>query len=153
MGGVWERMIGLVKNILDGLLLKTSNSRLTHEVLVTLMADVMARMNAKPLVPMSTDPEAPEILSPAMILSQKRTPLLSPPGSFELKAQWRQVQGLADCFWKRWRQEYFTTLQTRLKWKVDKPNVKEGDVTSQHVNTLYNLKYLRTHPNDQDQVS
>lgn len=99
MGRVWERMIGLVKNILDGLLLRNSNSRLTHEVLVTLMAEVMAIMNARPLVPVSTDPEAPEILSPAMILTPKTIPVLSPPGDFELKdlykAQWRQVQGLA----------------------------------------------------------
>lgn len=92
MGGVWKRMIGLVKNILDGLLLRNSNSRLTHEVLVTLMAGVMAIMNARPLVPVSTDPEAPEILSLAMILNQKTIPVLSPPGDFELKdlykAQW-----------------------------------------------------------------
>ncbi|KAK7930586.1 hypothetical protein WMY93_006981 [Mugilogobius chulae] len=132
MGGVWERMIGLVRNILDGLLLKTSNTRLTHEVLVTLMAEVMAIMNARPLVPVTTDPETPEILSPAMLLTQKASPVLSPPGNFELKdlykAQWRQVQGLADCFWKRWRQEYLATLQTRRKWTVEKPNVKEGDI-------------------------
>ncbi|XP_055005215.1 uncharacterized protein LOC129407637 [Boleophthalmus pectinirostris] len=132
MGGVWERMIGLVRNILDSLLLKNSNSRLTHEVLVTLMAEVMAIMNARPLVPVTTDPETLEILSPAMLLTQKASPVLSPPGNFELKdlykAQWRQVQGLADCFWKRWRQEYLTTLQARRKWKAEKPNIKEGDV-------------------------
>lgn len=132
MGGVWERMIGLARNILDGLLLKNSNTRLTHEVLVTFMAEVMAIMNARPLVPVTTDLETPVILSPAMLLTQKANPVLSPPGNFELKdlykAQWRQVQGLADCFWKRWRQEYLTTLQTRRKWTVEKANVKEGDI-------------------------
>ena len=42
MEGVWERMIGVVRRILDGLLLKTSTTRLTHEVLTTLLAEVMA---------------------------------------------------------------------------------------------------------------
>lgn len=132
MGGVWERMIGLVRNILDGLLLKSPNTRLKHEVLVTLMAEVMAIMNARPLVPVSTDHEAPEVVLPGMLLTQKASPLLAPPGNFELKdlykAQWHQVQGLADCFWKRWKQEYLATLQTRRKWKGEKLNVKEGDI-------------------------
>lgn len=132
MGGVWERRIGLVRNILDGLLLKNSTIRLTHGVLVTLMAEVMAIMNARPLVPVSSDPETPEVLSPAMLLTQKASPVLAPPGDFELKdlykTQWCQVQSLADCFGNRWRQEYLTTLQTRRKWKGEKPNVKEGHI-------------------------
>nr|XP_049576325.1 uncharacterized protein LOC125968877 [Syngnathus scovelli] len=132
MGGVWERMIGLARNILDGLLSKGPTTRLTHEVLVTLMAEVVAIMNARPLVPVSTDRGAPEVLSPGMLLTQKANPVLAPPGNFELrdlyKAQWHQVQGLADCFWKRWKREYLATLQARRKWKVEKPNVKEGDI-------------------------
>lgn len=39
-------MIGVVRRILDGLPLKSSSTRLTHEVLTTLMAEVMAVMNA-----------------------------------------------------------------------------------------------------------
>lgn len=30
MGGVWERMIGVARRILDGMLLQTSRVRLTH---------------------------------------------------------------------------------------------------------------------------
>lgn len=116
-------MIGLVKNILDGLLLRNSNSHLPHEVLVTLMAEVMVILNARPLVPVSTDPEAPEILSPAMILTQKTIPVLSLPGDFELKDLYKANPNLT-----LWRQEYLTILQTRRKWHLDRPNVKEGDV-------------------------
>lgn len=132
MGGVWERMIGVVRRILDGLLLRTSTVRLTHEVLTTFMAEVMAIMKARPLVSVSTDPEAPEVLSPAMVLTQKASTVPAPPGNFELgnlyKSQWRQVQGLADTFWKKWRQEYLVTLQTRRKWEGARPNIQEGDV-------------------------
>ncbi|KAK7893312.1 hypothetical protein WMY93_022464 [Mugilogobius chulae] len=63
MGGAWERMIGVSRRILDGLLLDVKQPQLTHEVLVTLMAEVTAIVNARPLVPISADPDAPLILT------------------------------------------------------------------------------------------
>lgn len=45
------------------------STRLTHKILVTLMAEVMAIINVRPLVPVSTDPDASEILSPALLLT------------------------------------------------------------------------------------
>ncbi|TWW74375.1 hypothetical protein D4764_14G0003760 [Takifugu flavidus] len=117
MGGAWERLIGVSRRILDGLLIKDGHTRLTHEVLSTLMAEVMAIMNAQPLVPISYDAEIPEMLSPATLLTQKASLTPAPLGDFKLdhlcKVQWRQVQSLADSFWKRWRVEYLATLQPR----------------------------------------
>lgn len=69
MGGSWERMIGTAQRILDSMLLQASHSKLTHEVLVTLMAEVAAIINARPLVPVSSDPEAPLILTPSTLLT------------------------------------------------------------------------------------
>ncbi|XP_056093862.1 uncharacterized protein LOC130072671 [Rhinichthys klamathensis goyatoka] len=132
MGGVWERMIGIARRILDALLLQTNTAHLSHEVLVTLMAEVMAIMNARPLVPVSSDPDMPTVFTPAMLLTQKVDPVLPPAGEYDLKdlysKQWKQVQALADSFWKRWRQEYLVLLQPRRKWHMDKPNLSEGDV-------------------------
>ncbi len=132
MGGAWERLIGVARRILDALLVKDGATRLTHEVLTTLMAEVMAVMNARPLVPISYDAEIPEMLSPATLLTQKASVTPAPPGDFELdhlcKGQWRQVQSLADSFWKRWRLEYLATLQPRRKWTKQKPDLQEGDI-------------------------
>ncbi|XP_040908610.1 uncharacterized protein LOC121191510 [Toxotes jaculatrix] len=132
MGGSWERLIGVARRILDAMLLQTGPTRLTHEVLSTFMAEVMAIMNARPLVPISTDPDNPAILTPAMLLTQKMSAVSAPSGCFEAAQlygkQWKQVQCLADTFWKRWKGEYLATLQSRRKWTKDKPNVKEGDV-------------------------
>ena len=125
-------MVGVARRILDGLLLKERATRLTHEVLTTLMAEVMAIMNSRPLTPVSSDAEMPQVLSPAMLLTQKASVAPAPPGDFKIdhlhKSQWRQVQSLADCFWKRWRQEYLATLQPRRKWTEVRPNLQEGDV-------------------------
>ena len=47
----------------DAMLLQTGHSHLTCEVLSTLMAEVMAFMNARPLVPVSSDPDMPTVLT------------------------------------------------------------------------------------------
>jgi hypothetical protein len=84
MGGVWERMVGVARRILDAMLLK-ENCRLTHGVLVTLMAEVMAMMNARPLVPVSSDPDMPAVFTPAMLLTQKIDTVSAPQGDMDLK--------------------------------------------------------------------
>nr|XP_054587010.1 uncharacterized protein LOC129152514 [Nothobranchius furzeri] len=131
MGGIWERMIGVTRRILDSMLLQNKHTRLTHEVLCTLMAEVSSIINARPLVPISTDPSSPFILCPAMILTQKQG-VPSPPGDFcgkdLLKNQWKQVQALANGFWSRWRNEYLNTLQSRRKWHGTHRNLQSGDI-------------------------
>ncbi|RXN35870.1 hypothetical protein ROHU_003454 [Labeo rohita] len=132
MGGSWERMIGVTRKILDAMLLEHRNAKLTHEILVTLMAEVTAIVNARPLTAVSTDPENPAILTPAMLLTQKVATPPVPPGQFEsrdlFRAQWRRVQYLANVFWSRWQREYISGLQNRCKWKTVKPNLQTGDV-------------------------
>lgn len=54
------------------------------------------------------------------------------PGLFEkrdlyVKRRWKQVQYLADLFWKRWTQEYLPLLQERQRWNQEK-NFSPGDV-------------------------
>lgn len=70
MGGSWECMIGVARKILDSMVLDQKTSQLTHEILVTL-AEVSAIINARPLVPVSSDPESPVLLTPATLLTQK----------------------------------------------------------------------------------
>ncbi|GAA6084833.1 uncharacterized protein LOC113098256, partial [Tachysurus ichikawai] len=132
MGGAWERMVHIARRILDALLLKNGLSRLTHEVLTTLMSEVMAIMNARPILPISSDPDTLEVLSPAMLLNQKASTVPAPLGDFDIndlyKKEWRQVQCLADAFWKAWSRDYLATLQVRRKWTEKRRNLEEGDV-------------------------
>ena len=136
VGGVWERMIGMTRRILDSVLADLAPVRLTHEVLTTLMTEVTAIVNAKPLVPVPSDPEMPEILTPATLLTQKSRALKSIPENFSgtelYSKQWRQVQHLANMFWTRWREEYLPTLQPRGKWQSETRNLEEGDLVLPH---------------------
>lgn len=130
MGGSWERLIGVARRILDSML-REQCTRLTHDALCTLMAEVTAIINARPLIPVSNDPENPFILSPSMLLTQK-VGVPPPPGDFTdkdlLTKQWRQVQALANNFWNRWSREYLPTLQHRRKWTKSHRNLQEGDI-------------------------
>lgn len=132
MGGAWERMIGLTRRILDSLLITGTAKKLTHETLVTFLAEACAIINSRPLVPVPTDPEYPFILTPYTLLTQKTDKGGEPPGPFDekdaFKAQWKRVQLLADLFWKRWRREYLVTLQSRQKWTQHQKNLSVGDV-------------------------
>ncbi|VDH94099.1 Hypothetical predicted protein [Mytilus galloprovincialis] len=98
------------------------------------MAEVSAIVNSRPLVPVSTDPENPLILTPAMLLTQKTDYI------FHFRPSWRIRQtrslscrmetstGSASVFWSRWRKEYLPLLQQRRKWTEDRRDLIEGDV-------------------------
>lgn len=132
MGGVWERMIGVSRRILDSLLTDLPGNALTHEVLVTFMCEVMAIVNARPLIPVSSDPDNPLVLSPSVILTQKTKSDVQTFNHINqsdmYKAQWKRVQTLAENFWKRWSREFLQTLQKRRKWERDVRNLQDGDV-------------------------
>ncbi|XP_059815405.1 uncharacterized protein LOC132387047 [Hypanus sabinus] len=107
------------------------HTRLAHEVLCTLMAEVTAIINAQSFLPVSSDPENPFILSPSTLLTQKAG-APPPPGDFSDKdlytKQWRQVQALANQFWPRWRQKYLPLLQQRQKWTEPRRNLQVEDL-------------------------
>jgi hypothetical protein len=104
-GGSWERLIGVVKRILNSIL---SNQRnLTYDLLSTLMVEVSAIVNAPPLTSVSSDPYNPAILSPLLSLTKKShnydvgdtIGLFSSKGI--LDSNWKRVQGLVNIFWSR----------------------------------------------------
>ena len=120
MGGVWERMIGIVRKALNSMLAELGPRYLTHEVLSTLMAEVTAIVNSRRLVPVSTDPTMPEILTPSTLLTQKSSTLKAIPGEFTAvdlckhNKQWRNLQHLANLFWAKWRKEFLPTAASEV---------------------------------------
>lgn len=51
MGGIWERMIGITRRILNSMILEVQSKDLTDEVLTTFLAEVCAIVNGRPIVP------------------------------------------------------------------------------------------------------
>ncbi|XP_057680914.1 uncharacterized protein LOC130908955 isoform X1 [Corythoichthys intestinalis] len=133
MGGVWERQIRTIRNVLRAIL-DESASRLDTSSLRTFMYETMAIVNSRPLtVECLNDPVGPELLTPNHILTMKSTVITPPPGEFVkedlyLQKRWKRVQYLANVFWTRWRKEYLLNLQQRRKWSKNRRNMKIDDI-------------------------
>ena len=101
-------------------------------MLVTFLAEASAIINARPLVPLTTDPEDPVPLSPSLLLTQKPQQVTNIYENFDKKdlfhKEWKRVQVLAEMFWRRWQTQYLQTLQLRRKWLEPKRNFQPGDV-------------------------
>lgn len=128
-GGIWERQIRSVRRILSALV---KEQTLTDDSLQTLLCEVESIINGRPITSVSDDPHDLEPLTPNHLLLMKTQPNL-PPGIFNqndlyTRKRWRQIQYLADLFWRRWTREYLPLLQERQKWTRQKRNFEPGDV-------------------------
>lgn len=128
-GGSWERLIRSVRKILSVTLREQA---LDEEGLHTLLCEAEAVLNSRPITRASSDLNDLEALTPNHLLLLKVKPVL-PHGVFNqedqyAKRRWKQVQYLADIFWKRWCKEYLTQLQERQRWSTTGRNFSVGDV-------------------------
>ena len=108
-------------------------SRLDDESFRTLLCEVEAIINSRPLTVASSDLNDLHPLSPSNLLTMKTSIILPPAGVFQradiyTRRRWRRVQYLANLFWTRWKREYLLTLQQRPKWISPKWNLAVGDV-------------------------
>lgn len=83
-----------------------ADSKLTFEELCTLLAQIEACVNSRPLCALSSDPNDLSILTPAHFLVGET--LIAPPEQNHLETKvswltrWQRVQQMAQLFWKRW---------------------------------------------------
>ena len=133
MGGVWERQIRSIRNILM-VLLKNAAGRVNSSTLRTFFYEVMSIINSRPLsVENLTDPLGPEPITPNHLLTMKTDVISHPPGIFlreDLYGRrcWRKVQYLAERFWSQWQKEYLLNLQHRQKWNQRRRDFQVGDI-------------------------
>ena len=128
-GGVWERCIRTVRKVMKALV---KEQILDEEGLSTLLCEVEAIVNGRPLTKLSDDPRDAAPLTPNHLLLL-HAGTTTPPGLFQrneiyVRRRWRQVQYLADVFWRRWTREYLPSLQQRQKWGKESRNLEVGDV-------------------------
>ena len=128
-GGVFERVIRSCREHLRHV---TGFQSLTEENLQTLVVEVELLVNSRPLTEVSSDPFDLAAITPNDLLILKPMDPL-PPGVFEpdptrLRRGWKQVQSLANAFWRRWISDYLPTLSKRAKWAQPRRNLRVGDL-------------------------
>ncbi|CAH8590988.1 unnamed protein product [Schistosoma margrebowiei] len=126
-GEVWERMIRSIRRLL---LLITREQTLTDETLNTYLIEIERILNDRPLTPVVQDANDKLALSPNSLLLLRECDGIVEEGSIRDKydKRWKQVNHLANVFWKRWLREYLPSLQKRQKWLVEHRNFQKGDV-------------------------
>ena len=132
-GGIWERQIRTIRKILCAILNEQNmKSYRNDEHLRTFMCEVERTINSRPLTRVSDEANDLDVITPNDLLLLNNTATF-PPGVFnekELysKRRWRQMQYMADIFWKRWTREYLPDLHKRQKWLQSKKNIQTGDI-------------------------
>lgn len=127
-GGYWEAGVKNVKTHLKRVLGKTP---LSFEEYATILTQIEAILNSRPLFADSSDPTEPSAITPGHFLIGRELTAIPEPtydDSRSTSCRWKHLQSIRDHFWKRWSAEYLTQLQSRGKWSVRAPNVREGMV-------------------------
>lgn len=107
-----------------------ADTHLTFEELSTLLAQIEACLNSRPLCPINNDPS--NLLTPGHFLIGEA--LISQPTEIDLNpdlkttTNWHLFDRKRHEFWKNWSTEYLTRLQQHPKWMRNMNNFKIGDL-------------------------
>ena len=129
-GGIWESAVKSVKTHLKRIV---SPIRLTFEEFTTVLTQIEACLNSRPLTPTnSPDDDGITVLTPGHFLIGK--PITALPDSHHsyrstsLLKHWHLCQQLVRHFWQRWQNEYLHTLNKYNKWHFPARNVAVRDI-------------------------
>ena len=141
-GGFWERLIGLTKTTLKKVLGRTFISLIK---LQTIVVEIEAILNDRPLTYTSTDLNDPEPLCPSHLLYGRRIVSLPYPLDDEdpkdpdylvtpIREMVNRQMQLIQHFQTRWKQEYLTALREfhKVKGTFTPQTIKVGDVVLIH---------------------
>lgn len=98
----------------------------TRDELVTVLTEVGAVINPRPITFVFSDSQEPEPLTPAHFMTGKRLTSVPCPTSSDLCRFQHphphnlrtKRQGLLGTFWRRWATEYLLELSSRQTWRL-----------------------------------
>lgn len=138
-GGIWEAGI---KSMKGHLIRVIGKQILTYEELNTVLCQIEAILNSRPITPLSLDPNDFNALTPGHFLTLE--PLTAAPDedlisrSINRLTRWQLLQRIQQDIWRRWQRDYLCILQNRGKWLEP--------TSSPDLGTLVIIKDDTTHP-------
>ncbi|XP_029171202.1 uncharacterized protein LOC114940633 [Nylanderia fulva] len=116
-GGLWEAGIKSLKSHLK----RVAGSRtLSQAEFATLLCQIEACLNSRPIAALSDDPSDLSALTPGHFLIGR--PIIAIPEESVLESnanrlsRWQMVHSLVEQIWRSWSQDYLHSLQQRRKW-------------------------------------
>ncbi|XP_062542557.1 uncharacterized protein LOC134210529 [Armigeres subalbatus] len=141
-GGLWEACVKSMKHHLRRVI---GSANLPRDAFCTVLAQVEACLNSRPITPLSSDPNDLQALTPGHFLIGRALNDLPNPNYTVIPENrlrlWERVQRHTQQFWKRWHQEYLTTLQQRYKWSTVNRNLIVGAMVMIQEESLPVLKW------------
>lgn len=125
-GGLWEAAVKRLKYHLRRVV---GEQKLTYEEFITLLHQIEACLNSRPLIALTESPDD-LYLTPGHFLiggSLVSRPQADP-FHINLTTRWRMVQAMNKQVWKRWSTDYLQQLQVRSKWSTPHKNVEVDDI-------------------------
>lgn len=144
-GGLWEAAVKSTKQHLKRII---NDTPLHYEEFYTLLVQIEAILNSRPLTPMSDDPNDLEPLTPGHFLIGRPLNMypevdISTVPSNRL-SRYQHIQQMAQHFWCRWSSEYLHTLHQRYKWKSRvKPSELLGSLVLLKEDNLPSLQWRK----------
>lgn len=110
-GGLWEAAVKTAKTSLTKIL---GNAKLSFEDFATVLTQIEANMNSRPLTPLSEDPAELNVLTPGHFLTGTSFAAIPDPDYTGIPTNrlkhFQQLQQLVQQHWMRWKKEYLTEL-------------------------------------------
>lgn len=126
-GGLWEAAVKSFKTLLK----RTIGTRsLVYDEMQTMLVQIEAVLNSRPLTPISHDPNDYEALTPGHFLIQRPLTAIPEPDLDSVPenrlSAWQRVQHFVQVLWKKWTAQYLSDLHNRTKWTRQRDNVAVG---------------------------
>lgn len=124
-GGLWE---STVKQFKYHFRTMTQNLVFNWPGLETLVCQIEAVLNSRPLSPMTSNAEDFAVLTPGHFLIGQPMTLLPEPSYSDVNCGrlklWQERQKILNEVWNRIQKEYISELQKRAKWQTESPNLQ-----------------------------
>lgn len=126
-GGVWERLIQVMKRILQE---SIGEQRPQLDTFTAALIEAENLINSRPLVDVPLGAEEDEPITPNHFLigGSSFTSASRVLDTVSIRGQWNLRKEMMAVFWKKWTEQYLPSLLRREKWTTEGQELKQGDV-------------------------
>lgn len=128
-GGLWEAGVRSLKHHFK----RVAGARtLTQLELATLLCQIEACLNSRPISALHDDPNDLSVLTPGHFLIGRPIVCVPEESTAEISpnrlSRWQIVCAMTEQFWRQWSAEYLNTLQQRQKWRTRRPDIRINEI-------------------------